>query len=134
MTGVYQPGPLPTPEPARSEDVATEVLVEHQVAEPLADVGRIHHHGHPSELLGAEGHVLEHLLHDREEAASAEVLVLLVDAICLGGELADAVRREIERDLLGAEQGGVLPGQRVAGLGEDPDEIVNALTRQYAAL
>ena len=85
------------------------------------------------ELLGAEGHVLEHLLHDREEAAGAEVLVLLVDAVRLGGELADAVRREVERHLLGAEQRGVLPGQRVARLGEDADEVVLAERLQLDA-
>ena len=109
MTGVYQPGPAATPGPARSEHVATEVLVAHQVAESLAHVRRIHNDGGSGELLSPEGHVLEHLLHDREEAAGAEVLVLLVDAIRLGGELADAVRREVEGDLLGTEQGGVLP-------------------------
>jgi len=103
----------------------------HQVAEPLAHVGSIHHHGRPGELLGAEGHVLEHLLHDREEAAGTEVLVSSLTRLCLGGELADAVGREIERDLLGAEQAAYCLVQRIAGLGEDPDEIVLAQGLQF---
>src|SRR5580693_3592625 len=133
MTGVYQPGRLPTPERDGSEDVAAEVLVAHQVAEPLTHVGGIDDHCRSGELLSAEGDILEHLLHDGEQPARAEVLILLVDAIRLSRELADPILGEVEGHALGAEQRRVLPGQRVARLGEDSYEIILAERLQFDA-
>src|ERR1700730_3433656 len=101
MTGVYQPGPLPTPARSGSEDVAAEVLVLHQVAEPLTDVGSIDDDRRPGKLLRAERDILEHFFQDREQPAGADILVLLVDAVRLGRELANPVIGEIEGHVLG---------------------------------
>ena len=70
-----------------SEDELREVAVDHNVGQALIDVGRIDDDVLIRELRCAEADVFEDLLEQGVQAASTDVLGLLID---LTGELCDA--------------------------------------------
>src|SRR5207237_2382462 len=60
------------PEPASEHEVA-QILVAHQVPQPRGDIRSVDHYRLPVEVLGPEGDLLQHLLHEREQPARTEV-------------------------------------------------------------
>src|SRR5919198_3602865 len=66
--------------PARGlENKAAEVIVLDQIRHALPDVGRVHMHMPVGQLRRVEQDLLEEPLHDREQAARADVLAGLID-------------------------------------------------------
>ena len=109
-----------------SEDELREVAVDHDIGQALIDVGRIDDDVLIRELRCAEADVFEDLLEQGVQAASTDVLGLLID---LTGELCDAadgIGLEGKRDAFRREQGLVLLDQGVLRLGQDALEILLA--------
>src|SRR5437879_282437 len=98
------------------QDVAAQILVIHDLAEPLAHLVRVELDALLGQLREIEQHVLEQGRHDGVEPAGPDVLHALVRLGGNAGDLLDAVVRELERRALGRAQSGVLLGQGVLGL------------------
>src|SRR5690349_15403818 len=75
-------------------------------------------------LGGAVAQLLEQGLEDRVQAPGSDVLGPLVRLGRVLGDRVDGVLGEAELDALGGEERHVLAGERVLGLGEDPDEVL----------
>src|SRR5213594_21635 len=106
------------------QNVAPQVLVLDDRAEPLA-----HARGVEDDVLGGvvrelEQELLEQRRHHGVEPARADVLHLLVRLCRDAGDLLDPVRGELELGPLRRAQRGVLPRERVLGLGEDAHEVL----------
>src|SRR3989441_1169357 len=105
------------------KDVAPQVLVVHDLAEPGAHLVRVELDALLGQLGEVEQHVLEQGGHHGVEPPGADVLHALVGLRGDAGDLLDAVVGELERRPLGRAQGGVLLGEGVLGLGHDADEV-----------
>src|SRR2546426_1653763 len=114
-----------------SKNVARQVLVLRQLAEPSVDVRSVERHRSRAALAGVEGNLLEQLFQHGVKPPGADVLGLLVH---LEGDLRDAAdgfRPELHLQALGLEQRLVL--LHLAGIGGHEDAL-EVLDRQRVEL
>src|SRR5207249_598696 len=83
------------PRRAASQNIATQVLIFHDIGELRAYVGTIDLDRFPLEVRAFKGNLLEQLLHDGMEAARAYILGSLIH---LGGKTGDLLQRIVSED------------------------------------
>src|SRR5579862_6354954 len=114
---------LPRPETNASQNIPGEVLILYDIGELFADVDGIDFYGFFLEVGAVEGNVFEKFFENGVEAAGANVFGAFIDAGREGGDLFEGVGSEGQADAFGVQQGLILLGERVLGLGENADEI-----------
>src|SRR5690348_9877365 len=108
---------------AALQNVARQILVLDQCRQMAVDVTRVDRILFPILVRRLEGNRIKQTLEHRMQAPRADVLGALVHLESDFCHAADTIGREFQRDALGSEQGGVLLGQGMVGLGQDALEI-----------
>lgn len=97
------------------------------------DVGAVDGDGFAGFVVGVEADVFQQALHDRLQAASADVFHRLVHFVGDPGDGVDAVVGEVERHLFGRQQFAVLADEGVGGFREDAAEVFLRQTLEFHA-
>src|SRR2546423_3894727 len=106
-----------------SEDVAAEGLIFDDVGERARDVFGVNQLPLLFEVWAEEAYLVEDFLHDRVEAARADVLGLLVDADREARDRIHGVLREVQLYAFGFQKRLVLFDQGVLRLSQDALEV-----------